>query len=201
MPISVNLYHKWTGQDVTYYKQDSRPFAKIGAFSYTGEIHIYNYQFAMHPDQEDSILEIGRCSSLGHGIDIHIYGDHDYKRITTSPLAPLINYKNYEALIPRQDVRIGNDVWIGHGAVILSGVEIGDGAVIGAMAVVAKNIPPYAVAVGNPARVIKYRFSDEQICALQKIKWWTWPHSKIEANVDMFFSKDIDKFIEIHQNT
>jgi acetyltransferase-like isoleucine patch superfamily enzyme len=74
------------------------------------------------------------------------------------------------------DVTIGNDVWIGQHVTILSGVTIGDGAVIGAHSVVGKSIPPYAIAVGNPARVIRYRFDEKTIEMLLKIQWWNWPY-------------------------
>ena len=76
------------------------------------------------------------------------------------------------------NVIIGNDVWIGYGAKILSGVSIGDGAVVGAGAVVAKNIPPYAVVVGNPAKIIKFRFKPEDVEILLGIQWWNWPLEK-----------------------
>ena len=74
---------------------------------------------------------------------------------------------------------IGHDVWIGHGVKILGGVKIGNGAVIGTGAIVAKNIPPYAIAVGNPARVIKYRFDEETIKKLLAVKWWNWDLKKL----------------------
>lgn len=92
--------------------------------------------------------------------------------------------------------RIGNDVWIGRNVIILSGVSIGNGAVIGAGSVVTKDIPDYAVAVGNPARVIRYRFTREQIDQLNEIRWWDWPLQKIEACFQDF--KDIDVFLEKH---
>lgn len=81
-------------------------------------------------------------------------------------------------------VTIGNDVWIGDGAIILAPVTIGDGARIGAYSVVAKHVPPYAVVVGNPATVKKYRFDDETIAALLHIRWWEWPDEVIAARQD-----------------
>lgn len=79
----------------------------------------------------------------------------------------------------RGPVRIGNDVWIGSRAIILSGVSIGDGAVIGAGAVVTRDVPPYAVAAGNPARVVRLRFAPEIVTRLLQIRWWDWPDEKI----------------------
>ena len=89
---------------------------------------------------------------------------------------------------------IGNDVWTGRNVSIMAGVTIGDGAVIGTGAVVTHDIPPYAIAVGVPARVIKYRFSTEQIEALESIEWWNWDDETIASRYDDFF--DINVFLE-----
>lgn len=92
--------------------------------------------------------------------------------------------------------KIGNDVWIGHNAVIMGGVKVGDGAVIGSSSVVTKDIPPYAIAVGNPAKVIKYRFDEKTIKKLLKISWWNWDSKKIKESLDEF--NDMEKFIKKH---
>lgn len=81
------------------------------------------------------------------------------------------------------DIVIGNDVWIGYETVILSGVTIGDGAIIGSRAVVAKDVPPYTIVGGVPAKTIRKRFSDDDIEALQKMKWWDWPIEQIRAHI------------------
>lgn len=81
------------------------------------------------------------------------------------------------------DIVIGNDVWIGYEAVILSGVTIGDGAIIGARAVVTKDIPPYTIVGGVPAKMIRKRFPDDIISALLKMKWWDWPGEKIKVHI------------------
>lgn len=82
------------------------------------------------------------------------------------------------------DIIIGNDVWIGYEAVIMAGVTIGDGAIIGSRAVVTKDVPPYTIVGGVPARPIRKRFSDEVILALCKMQWWNWPKDKIAQNID-----------------
>lgn len=89
------------------------------------------------------------------------------------------------------NIVIGNDVWIGADVTIMSGVTIGDGAVIGTCAVVAKNIPAYAIAVGNPARVVRYRFDDAIIKKLLELKWWNWPLERIRKNVHLLCSSNI----------
>lgn len=92
----------------------------------------------------------------------------------------------------RGDTRIGNDVWIGAGATIMPGVTVGDGAIIGSLAVVAKDVPPYAVVAGNPARVVKLRFTPEVIERLLAIAWWNWPVEKITRNLDAIRGADIE---------
>jgi len=92
---------------------------------------------------------------------------------------------------------IGNDVWIGHGAVIQAGVSVGDGAVIASNAVVTKDVPAYAIVGGVPAKPIKYRFDDATIAALERIKWWDWSREQLEANY-ADFRQPIDQFIAKH---
>jgi virginiamycin A acetyltransferase len=115
-------------------------------------------------------IEIGNYCQLGAAVGI--YGrDHRVNHVTM-----YFNQNLFEGRLERHsivsEVRIGHDVWIGHGAVILKGVEIGNGAVIGAGAIVTKNVPEYAIAVGNPARVLRKRFDDEVIALLRKTQWW-----------------------------
>ena len=91
------------------------------------------------------------------------------------------------------DTVIGNDVWLGRDAVIMPGIHIGDGAVIAAEAVVVTDVPPYSIYGGNPARLIKKRFSEEIIHILLEIKWWNWDYEKISKNLDAIFGTDISR--------
>jgi len=93
---------------------------------------------------------------------------------------------------------VGSDVWVGHGACILSGIRIGDGAVIGAQAVVSRSVEPYAVVAGNPARQVRLRFSERQVAALLRIRWWDWPYDRIVAELPWLLSPEIDAFIARH---
>jgi acetyltransferase-like isoleucine patch superfamily enzyme len=95
-------------------------------------------------------------------------------------------------------VTIGNDVWIGQNVNIMSGVNIGDGAIIAANSHVVKDVPPYAIVGGNPANIIKYRFTENQIQKLLQIQWWDWPESKINDNMNSILSYDIESFIAKH---
>ena len=92
---------------------------------------------------------------------------------------------------------IGNDVWIGDRATILSGVRIGDGAVIGAGSVVTKDVEPYSIVAGNPARPKRTRFDEETIKKLLEIKWWDWPVEKINDNVNVICSDNVSEMLRL----
>jgi phosphonate metabolism protein (transferase hexapeptide repeat family) len=91
-------------------------------------------------------------------------------------------------------VTLGNDVWIGHGAILLPGVSVGTGAAIGAGAVVSKDVPPFAIVVGVPGRVLRYRFAPEIIAALERIAWWDWPHERLAEGLQDFRRMSADAF-------
>lgn len=101
-----------------------------------------------------------------------------------------------EAWDKRGDITIGNDVWIGYEAVVLSGVTIGDGAVVGARAVVTKDVPPYTIVGGVPARSIRRRFSNETIDALLELKWWDWPLEKLSKNIQAIQHGDLEALMK-----
>lgn len=90
------------------------------------------------------------------------------------------------------DTVIGNDVWIGQNVTFLPGVHVGDGCIIGANSVVAKDIPPYSVVVGNPARVVRRRFDDEMIDLLEKLEWWNKTTNQIQKIILLLSSSDIN---------
>ena len=91
------------------------------------------------------------------------------------------------------DITIGNDVWIGYEAVIMSGVHIGDGAIIASRAIVTKDVPPYTIVGGTPAKEIRLRFDADTIAQLQKLQWWNWPIEKIRSNLPLIMNGEIDK--------
>ena len=146
---------------------------------------------------------VGKFCSIGGSVVIGP-SEHPLNRLTTHPFT----YSGANALyggleVPEENiipfpeevipVNIGNDVWIGEKATILHGLTIGDGAVVGTNAVVTKNVPPYAIVVGNPAKIIRYRFSEEIIQGLLETRWWDFPEDFI---VRLPFD-DVEKCIEI----
>jgi len=153
-------------------------------------------------NHEGVTLKIGSFSSIARGVTIWLGGNHHGEWVSTSNLNDYFAYnanrrtnRKFCQVGTKGSVIIGNDVWIGCEATLLSGITIGDGAIIGARAVVAKSIPSYSVAVGNPARVVKKRFTDEQIKALLEIQWWNWDDAKIKEYIPLILNEDVDGFI------
>ena len=126
---------------------------------------------------------IGSYCSIANNVSIG-QGEHELNEISTSS----VFYNDSYELLTNKKCSIGHDVWIGVDVIILRGVIVGDGAVIGANSVVTKDIPPFSVAVGSPAKVIKYRFNEEKIEMIKKSQWWN--HKPIVAK-DIF--KELDK--------
>lgn len=128
---------------------------------------------------------IGKFCSIGPSVIIG-YGDHPTNFLSTSPKIYFKeifeNGKNadYKVFDWNSEVSIGNDVWIGAQCYIKNGISIGDGAIIGAGSIVLKDIPPYSIAVGSPAKVIKFRFSENMITELLNLKWWSYEKDKLK---------------------
>jgi acetyltransferase-like isoleucine patch superfamily enzyme len=152
-------------------------------------LHMYHY--------DNTRLIIGNYCSMAPVC--FIGGGHPPDRVTTYPLAINLGLDGagedgFPA--PSKDTVIGSDVYLGQQSVILSGVTIGDGAIVGIAGVVTKDVPPYAIVGGNPARLIRYRFSADQIAALLEIRWWDWSEEEIKRAAPQLTSSDVDAFIE-----
>lgn len=164
--------------------------SRIGRYSYTGN------------DTTIRSANVGRFCSLATNVNIG-GGNHVFDHVTTSPLwrFKMLDQGNTEHdknsdLTKRYkefgDCVIGNDVWIATNAVILRGVKVGNGAIIGAGAIVNKDVEPYSVVVGVPAKKIRMRFNGKIIESLQEIKWWDWPVEVIREHQDLIYSTKVD---------
>jgi acetyltransferase-like isoleucine patch superfamily enzyme len=148
-------------------------------------------------------INIGKYCSIAANCTIFLGGDHRTDWITTYPFGHIhrkvfTNFNGEGHPSTKGDVNIGNDVWIGSSVTIMSGVTIGDGAVVAANSHIVKDVPPYAIVGGNPGRVLKYRFDEHQIEQLLQIQWWNWTDVKINENLPLLCSGDIDNFIKLH---
>lgn len=166
----------------------NNPRAHFGEFTY-GVPAIFEWG-------EGTELTVGKFCSIASYVNIFLGGGHRTDWVTTYPFNVFVDeFPSANGIIghpiSKGNVVIGNDVWIGQGATILSGVTIGDGAVIGAFSVVAKDVDPYTIVAGNPARLIRRRFDVADIEFLLSIKWWDWPKEKIEEHVRLLCSGNI----------
>ena len=142
-------------------------------------------------------LNIGRFCSIAAGVTILLGGEHHPEWVTTYPFSQMFREARRLPGYPhtKGDVTVGNDVWIGQDALILSGVTVGDGAVIGAGSVVTKDVLPYSICAGNPARHVRFRFAPETVEALLRIAWWNWPLKTLTAASPLLQSGDVEAFI------
>lgn len=197
MPDREKLYPR-TGDTQTIYLKNAITHPNITVGSYT------MYHDLVHPPadfQKNNVLyhypvngdrlSIGKFCSIACGARfLFNSANHTMRSLSSYPFPlffeewELEKTRVSEAWDNKGDIVIGNDVWIGYEAVILAGVTIGDGAVIGARAVVTKDVAPYTVVGGVPARPIKKRFSDGTIQRLLELRWWDWPEEQIRKNLE-----------------
>jgi len=145
---------------------------------------------------EGTRLKIGKFCSIAGEVIVFLGGNHRTDWVTTYPFSDFVDeWPEAKHMVghpaSKGDVVIGNDVWIGVGAVIMSGVTIGDGAAIAARAVVTRDVEPYCIVGGNPSRLIRKRFDDETIRALLEIRWWDWPVDRIKENMAILMSNNV----------
>ena len=157
------------------------------------------YHYPINGDK----LKIGKFCSIACGAKfMFTSGNHSMKSLSNYTFPIFfdkweLDAKNIrDAWDNKGDTVIGNDVWIGYEAVIMSGVKIGDGAIIGTRALVTKDIPPYTIVGGVPAKMIRKRFDDETIEKLERIRWWDWDYEKIKRNIPAIQSGNITELEE-----
>lgn len=167
----------------------------VGDFTYIADSDFESH-VTHHYERIGDKLEIGKYCQIAQGVEFIMNGaNHKFDCASTYPF---FTFEDWEAPAPslndlpvKGDTLIGNDVWIGQNAVILPGVKIGDGAIIGANSVVGRDVEPYTVVVGNPARPIKKRFDTELIDLLLRFKWWDKSPEEVKTLIPLLTSADI----------
>ena len=154
-----------------------------------GEAILGDYSYISGPGSYVEDAEIGKFCSIARGVTIGV-SNHNHSLVSSHTFLfnkafRIVKDPPIETIKSRPV--IGNDVWVGMGSYILRGVTIGDGAVVGANSVVTKDVAPYSIVVGSPARHVKYRFSESVINDLLEIKWWEWSRERIRSDVDLFY--------------
>lgn len=153
--------------------------------------------------KEGTTLEIGSYCSISRNVQIFLGGIHRTNWVSTFPFPKF--YPEHENLISefgitKGNVIIGSDVWLCRNCTIMSGVTIGHGAVIATGAIVTKDVPPYAVVAGNPAKVIKFRFDQTTIDKLLKTEWWSWSENEIRGITHLMCKENFDDFFNYANN-
>lgn len=197
MTISEKKIYPRRGDDQTVYLKNviTDPAITVGAYTMYNDLvndprdFQKNNVLYHYPVNHDELI-IGRFCSIASGARfIFTSANHTLRSLSTYPFP--IFFEEWgldsaditDAWDRKGDIVIGNDVWIGYEAVVLSGVTIGDGAIVGTRAVVTKDVPPYTIVGGVPAKTIRKRFSEDVIASLLEIRWWEWPDEKIRANI------------------
>lgn len=161
---------------------------------YSLENNDYNLRFSNN-------IQVGKYCGLAHGLNFILSMNHDYNKFFQNPVIntniqdEISNKLLILDIIQKGQIIIQNDVWVGFGVSIMGGVKIGNGAIIAANSVVTKNVEPYSIVAGNPAKHIRYRFDENIIEKLQMIQWWFWGYDKIVSSIDKF-SDDIEGFVD-----
>lgn len=151
----------------------------------------------VHDWQDGTTLRVGNYCSIAKNVQIFLGGQHRTDWVSSYPfpiyLPEAKHIKDFR--ISRGDVVIGSDVWLCANCTILSGVTVGHGAVIASHAVISRDVPPYAVMAGNPAKLVRWRFDEPTRNALLESAWWSWPESEIHHVVDLLSSDNITDFL------
>ena len=171
-------------------EQKAFPVLVIGRDSYIEEAWVENV-LDSHMIYN---VQVGRYTSIAGDVKMIVDMNHDYKRVCQGRISGL-KYRRPELTKRKGQIVIMNDCWIGDDVTIMSGVTIGNGAVVAAGAVVVKDVPPFAIVAGNPAKIIGYRFEQNQIDALNLIRWWNWTEDRINEAAELLYG-DSTSFIE-----
>lgn len=188
----------------------TNPNIIAGKYSYySGYYHGHSFDDCaryLFPDRDDvDKLIIGSYCSIGSGASFIMAGNqgHRYDWISSFPFYYMSEIESFnqsqDGYKSLGNTIVGNDVWIGSEVMIMPGVKIGDGAVIGSRALVTKDVEPYSIVGGNPAKLIKKRFEDKHIEMLLEIKWWNWDESVLAEAIPLLCSNDIDLLYDFYK--
>lgn len=187
---------------ITLAEQVTNPNIIVGRFSYySGYYHGHSFNDCARyllPDENADKLIIGSFCSIGSGAAFIMAGNQGHRNewVSTFPFYWMPEVPAFagaeNGYLPAGDTVIGNDVWIGSEVIIMPGIKIGDGAVIGTRALVTRDVEPYTIIGGNPAKQIRKRFDDEKIELLLKIKWWNWSDQQLQQAMPFLTSGNID---------
>ncbi|MEI6285700.1 MAG: CatB-related O-acetyltransferase [Bacillota bacterium] len=181
----------------------TNPNIVIGDFTYyddpAGVENFENNCVLYHFDFIGDKLIIGKYCQIASGAKFIMNGaNHGLTGFTTYPFKIFAEYSAVPLLSDNKgDTVVGNDVWIGYDVTIMPGIEIGDGAIIASKSVVTKSVAPYTIVGGNPAQLIRKRFSDQVIVRLLKIQWWNWTTTKIKEYAPVLLADDINKLMDV----
>lgn len=195
-PAAIHPISGW--EKLVYAKPTIRnPRIVVGDFTYIADSDFESHLTHLYEWTGDRLV-VGKFCQIAAGVEFVMNGaNHQMNAATTFPFYTLEGWDMpppAPADLPlKGDTVIGNDVWIGQNAVILPGVRIGDGAIVGANSVVGRNVEPYAVVAGNPARVLRKRFDDEMIGLLLRFAWWNRPVGEINALIPLLTCGDLEK--------
>lgn len=184
-------------------RQVTNPNIRVGRYSYySGYYHGHGFddcaRYLSHDEGVDCLI-IGSFCSIGSGAAIIMAGNQGHRNdwVSTFPFFWMSEVSSFEGAQngykPAGDTVIGNDVWIGSEAIIMPGVRIGDGAVIGTRALVTKDVEPYAIIGGNPAKFIRKRFEERLIGLLLEMRWWDWPDDELQAAMPLLTSGAVEQ--------
>lgn len=188
----------------------TNPNILVGKYSYySGYYHGHSFDECaryLMPDRNDvDQLIIGAFCSIGSGASFIMAGNqgHQHSWISSFPFYYMAEVDSFSGAIDGYqnagDTVIGNDVWIGSEAMIMPGIKIGDGAVIGSRALVTKDVEPYTIVGGSPARPLKKRFGEEHIKTLLEINWWNWEERILSEAIPIICSNNIEALYEFYQ--
>lgn len=178
-------------------------YCEVGARTRIAESTIGDYSYVAN-DSDLIYTTVGKFCSIAAHVRCNP-GNHPLQRVAMSHFTYRSSAygwgddeEEFFAWRRSHPVHLGHDVWVGHGAVILPGVSIGTGAAVGAGAVVSRDVPPFAIAIGSPARVHRHRFPPETVAALQRIAWWDWPHDRLGEALGDFRHLSAEEFCARH---